>query len=425
MKFKIDKLFILITVLVGLFSGIILEVLYRAGGLFSENRIITITLYLTIFAILVGIALVIKGFVTQSYSGFVKVILITLAALVGFSGFSALFEFIYELEGDPIQFNSTSLQYAFLIDDSSSMLSSDPDDERYEAVEKIINNLDETKDFAVYNYADFYECETRMGSVSSKKYRYNPSGSMLGSATATLSTIRAVVNETGNPTRHTKIIILTDGEPTDDGFGDRNRTINNCIMNNCSVSFVGFGYVNEEFMTDVAYKTGGTYVLSSDLDDLMYDLEKIVKAKVNLPTSRRDLLGERPLYKSFDFLHCILRILFLSILGAMWTAIKMILIGEKKFSMKAAVVSVISCSVAAVLVEVMTIIPLYGIIGTLPRILFCILWAFTIVHKVIDESGMNYAPGELNAITDFASGRNRENDLNKNYRGVNGPNSFL
>ena len=142
MKRKFDKIFLIISIVIGIVLGVVEEILYKNEIINFNSRIPCITLYLFIFALILGIILLFKGLRNSIYVNFGKVMFLTLIATIAFVGVSALFEFLYELGGDkPKQHQASELQYVFLIDDSGSMDGNDPDDRRYDAVEAIVRNL--------------------------------------------------------------------------------------------------------------------------------------------------------------------------------------------------------------------------------------------------------------------------------------------
>jgi len=377
MKIKTDKLFLVLSIVFGLIVGIFSETMYE-DALCVESRIICMVLAMVVFALVMGVIILFKGLLNGAYKNFGKVMMLTLLSFVVFVGSTALLEFLYELEGamkiNPID----KFQYAFLIDDSGSMYTNDPADERYDAVEKIINNMDSTEDFAVYRFSNYTYCSTPMGSELSDNYVLDKAEVDVGDGTETniIGSVDSVVDENAEQSdKHTKVIVLTDGYPSDDRFGKLNSSIKKCLKKNASVSFIGFGSTNNNFLQDYSDNTGGMFVYTDNLDDLVDNLETVVNADTVLKADR-DLLGYRLDSKADSVLYAIMRIIFLMILGGLWTLIKMLLVGERKYTKKGMVVSLVLCSIAAVFVEVML---LMGTAGDVVRVIFYGLWACTII----------------------------------------------
>lgn len=422
MKRKSDKVFLIISIIIGVVLGITEELVYTNSIIHFKSRILCITVYLFAFALILGLILLFKGLRNSSYVNFGKVMLLTMIAAVVFTGCSALFEYLYEVGGDkPRKFKQSESQYAFLIDDSGSMELNDVRNERYDAVESIIRNMTPTKNFSVYRFADMVVCDTPMESSQSDTYQMSNSLSSVGGGTNLLTAINQVIADiTESGKKHTKIIILTDGAPTDFEFSLYNSTIKNAIQNNTAISSVGFGDPYEDFLTDLATNTGGMYVFSDNISSLTANLETVVNAQTLPVGKNRDLLGYRLDLTSDSFLYGFLRVLFLVLLGVLWSVIKLLLIGEKKFTQYSAVLSVVLCSVAAVLCEIML---LFGINSNIVRIIFCAMWACTLIPKNLYEK-TNLENSLLSGQRDSSSA-DLMNDFDNKSQEVGGPKSFL
>lgn len=422
MKRKVDKVFLIISTIIGIVLGVIEEFLYKNNIIEFKSRIPCIMLYLFAFALILGVILLFKGLRNGTYVNFGKVMLLTLISAIVFVGCSALFEFLYELGGDkPQQFQTSELQYAFLIDDSGSMGSNDGENKRYDAVEDIIRNMTSTNKFSVYRFADKVSCDTPLESIQSSTYRMSNNLNTVGGGTNLMAAINQVIDDIAESSnRHTKIIVLTDGAPTDNVFGRYNKTVKNAIRNNTSISSVGFGDPNEQFLTDLAANTGGVYVFSDNISSLTTDLETIVNAQTLPLGKNRDLLGYRLDSTSDSFLYGFLRVLFLILLGILWSVIKLLLVGEKKFTQYSAVLSGALCSVAAILCEIML---LFGLVDNIVRVVFCAMWACTLIPENVYEK-TNFG----NSLHSGQGNRNSMdliNDFNNKAQEVGGPKSFL
>ncbi len=422
MKRKTDIVFLIISIVIGIVLGVLEETFYQAGIRFLDSRILTVTIYLFIYALILGIILLFKGLRNGTFVNFGKVMLFTVLAMVAFVGFTALFEFLYELGGNKIsQKQASELQYVFLIDDSGSMTSNDEDNLRYDAVEEIIGDMVPTNRFAVYSFSDETFCVTPMESKQSLDYTYEGSEELMGGGTYMLTAIDDAMKDVCNSKNvHTKIIVLTDGVPSDSGLGSEQKLIRNCLKKGASVSSVGFGDADEEFLKELAAGTGGTYVFSDNLENLTDNLDTIVKAQTLPLDANRDLIGYRLDLTYDNFWYGFMRVGFLILLGALWTVIKMLLVGERKFTKSAMVISLVLCSLAAVLCELFMLV---GFGGGLVRVLFCGLWACTIIPKNIymkvdlDNS--------LHTKKNDGNERSLFDDLNSRSQEVGGPKSFL
>ncbi|MBE7036930.1 MAG: VWA domain-containing protein [Ruminococcaceae bacterium] len=430
MKFKTDTLFLILSLVIGFAIGFVLEICLRYVLPFSENRIMIMTIYIAAFALVMGLVLLLKGLSNGTFVNMGKVMLLTLLAFVALVGFTALFEYIYELDFQAMKkYSPKEMQYVFIVDDSGSMYDrftvgdnqgNDSSGKRFDAVDEIINNLEETKNFAVYLFARDVKCVTKLGTESSKNYKMDDRGTRSNAGTPMLTAVETAMNDVcKGKDVHTKFIILTDGEAQDKE--KYSSLIAEIKQNDASISSVGFGAPEDAFLQKMADETGGVYVRSDDLSSLGNDLDKVVKAKPVGLYKDRYLLGSRNDATAGNFLYALLRVVFLILLGLLWTVVKMLLVGEKKYTKKATVVSCILCSVAGILVELLCL-PGLWVLGVLARILFCTLWACTIIPTVNYQPNLNNG----NLHSEF-SGRaiDAPSDLSSGSQGVDGPKSFL
>lgn len=423
MERKIDKIFIVISIVIGAILGVLGEALYQNDIIAFNSRIPCITVYLFAFALIIGVVLLIKGLQNDSFVKLGKVMALTLAAAVAFVGCSVLFEFLYETGIQIVKkYKAEDIQYVFLVDDSASMNVSDPMNERYDAVEKIIRETEPTKKFAVYNYANETACQIPMNSMNSDEYRFDSMDveDVDGGHTNTLTAIENVIDDVCENDRHTKMIILTDGASDDNVLGKYSNVIDECENNNVSVSAVGFGYADTVFLEKLTGDTGGTYVFSDEISKLANNVETVFNAAVSSSKANRDLLGERLDSTQNSVLYAFLRILFLTALGFIWTIIKYLLVGEKRFKKSAALITFALCALGAVLMEILT---LMGVPDASVRVIFCALWACTIipepVHTQMDLGNI------LHSTQNDGIPNNLMDDFNSNSQEVDGPKSFL
>lgn len=421
MKRRLDVPFICISTLIGVLLGIFLEVIlpkFVFNGLY-------VVIFLGVFVIAIGAVVLLKSIIGEAFANLKRVMLFVLAGLVAFIGCTILFEYLYELGGNKTKVTKgDDAQYVFLVDDSSSMYqdgNNDPDDRRYDAIEEIICNMEPATDrFAVYAFSNEVKRITEMGSENSKDYKFKPADIFNG-GTMMISSIEYIIEEVcEDPEIQTRIIVLTDGVPGDSHIYDEVKA--SCKDKNVSVSSVGFGRPDEAFLSKMAKDTGGKYVFSNNLDELTENLGTLVKTTTPAFPTNRYLLGCRRDSTEDSFLYGFLRVLFLILLGALWTVIKLLLVGEKKFMRMSAVWSVVLCAVAALIMElVLLFAPGFGV-EIICRIIFAGLWACTIIPVDIIRgvnldsklhSGRSNASGTI--ADDFASkaneGRNSKSFL--------------
>lgn len=229
---------------------------------------------------------------------------------------SILFEFLYEL--NPIDFKlGKPTSYIFLIDDSGSMSSNDPNYMRNDSIYNVMQDCDDNFPYAIYSFSD--ECKQILpmvpaASAQQKNYGFESSGGtdIQGAIQYVLNDINTGVLQAGESPR---ILLLSDGL----SFYDEYRTvIKDCINNNISISTIGFGEADKYFLQLLAEDTRGAFVWIDDINQLTNAMNTAATSYSNYS---RDLLGYRP-YVSNDTLFSVLRIVFLLILAIGFVLIK-------------------------------------------------------------------------------------------------------
>lgn len=390
MDFKLNKLFLAIAIVFAVVYGVLGEALYRIVSPLT-TRVPSICAYIFTYAVLFALILIFRGITKRRYVKIGSLVKTVLIFSLCFLVIVPSFEFIYELGNGSIKVGTHSkIQYVFLIDDSSSMDSNDPSGERYTAVEKIINGMDNTDAFAVYRFARKWACVTELGSENSDTYRLELKNLGIGGTTNLMTALNDITKELETNGVNTKIIVLTDGSPTDNLTFTYNSTIKNCVENNVSVSSVGFGQPNEIFLQRLADSTGGVYVHSDSVDMLQNSLTTVVDAIVSSASSNRDLLGYRLDATEHNILYILMRIVFLAAFGIVWTMIKTALIGETLHADKISKIMAVIACVAAVLTEVLLLL---GVADMLVRIIFCIMWSIVLIPK---QDSLEYSSAGVN-----------------------------
>ena len=151
-----------------------------------------------------------------------------------------------------------------------------------------------------------------------------------------------------------------------------------CRKNGASISTVSFPDSNS-LLRYLAEKTGGIYIDSNDT----IKLGKIMEEAVTFSSSR-DLLSYRFMSQS-NGLYAFLRILFLVILGIIWSGFKYVISSSTESDIPSLVVFIVSavlCVIAAVFMEVSS--QAYSSIT--PRFLFVLLWAISFGQLMIQTA---------------------------------------
>lgn len=324
MKTHINRIVALMSVSAGLLSWLACYIIYVTYGDKLPGPVLISSLCSLLFAVVfftVMIGSKITGsFDTDSflYEGFGRMAAYFICSLLGVALLSLGFEFIYELNPQNKPVEPTS--YIFVIDESGSMGSNDPSGLRYEAIPEIMKASESGFPYMVYTFSDDTKIVRNMGPLE-KKYQDIPVKSNGG--TAIRGTILQILDDykTGlwNGGLNPKIVFLTDGSATDlsNGFlwfkgnmPEFNDALEEYYNLGISISTVGLGFVDHEIMTKMADTTGGVFVNIKNASDLAAAMKTAATSYSN-----RNLLSIRHM-KRWDILYGILRILFLTIIGA-------------------------------------------------------------------------------------------------------------
>ncbi len=329
-----------------------------------------------------------RGYATRSRrrggssgaSDFVKPALIALGLAVAFFGLSILFDYLYEL-GETKELKPTS--YIFLIDDSGSMLDTDPQFLRVEAIHDIMEDADPDMPYAVYSFTSDLTMVKDMSTYDKDdEFTFYSDGNtdIIKAVSGVLDDLESGKIDGGESPR---ILLLSDGNSYPFGKGD---VIRRCKKNGVTICTVSFPQYND-LLEDLADKTGGVYVDSDDTDELNEMMEGAITANV----SARDILSYR-LPVENDGLYVFLRILFLIILGAAWSVFKFVISSTSSSEIPPIAVLIVSgvlCIAGAVLLEVCsqyaTDIP--------PRFIFVILWALSLGQLMIQQAARRRGRG--------------------------------
>lgn len=330
-----------------------------------------IPIYMLIFFVFTAAALIALSFYKADFSNpknksnIISSVKIATVTLVVFLLSSGLFEFLYELGKQEIP-EPTSVIIMF--DDSGSM--NGTEQERAEAVNVLMQGDAANLPYAMYSFTDSAKCikpmETYTDSLSDELQFDSAGGTeVLGSIGDVLDDI-----EQGSLTgagSYPKIIIISDGASS--SFNMKSVT-SRCRNAGISVSTVGVSNCNQSFLEKIARQTGGVFVYCGDVSSLAQNIGSAMQADTS-----RNLLSERIVFNN-NTLYAFLRILFLTILAAIWSLMKVQFTYENSDKKtKIFFISLAICIVGGILVEYLanSFVPIKFV-----RLLFCVLWAVTL-----------------------------------------------
>lgn len=386
MRYRIDKLFAVISTILGIGLGIFLELMIYRGNM-GASRVPVIVCAIGIFAVIFALVLIVKGINSNSYARSGKMIGLGILALVVLIVFTGVFEFIYEQDfsfsvKDAVTVK-TNDRYVFLVDDSGSMDTYDYMETRYLVVESTINGMDDNGEFAVYSFGSNSVCLTPLGSVKPSEYAFDSTVRRAGGLTYMMNAVDRIIDDLEG--KEATVIILTDGMPDDEIR--MNAIIERCKENNVVINCVGFANAGEEFMEKFATGTGGIFTYSKDVNAISQNVQTVIDYNFNAENIDSDILGIR--HKG-SALHGLLRVVFLMLMGLLWTGMKELLIGDLRFNKKLAVISLLMTFAGALLTElVLLVLPLWPV-DMFVRILFYGLWACTLIPEYLYGANTGY-----------------------------------
>lgn len=305
-----------------------------------------------------------------------SVLIAIFASTVLIAALGTLFQWIYGLHYDREPTEPTA--YIFVIDDSGSMESNDPDQLRYAAVNKVLEKKPADFPYMIYGFSNQVSILREMMPISDGAM--DITGNNRG-GTCIKKVMNQVIADYQNHIweggEHPKVILFTDGHASDVGwFSSINKALKQFSKNHISVSAVGLGAVDYALMQKITAKTGGVFIDISDaamLGDAMEDAANQYAAD--------DLLTTR--YSSrLNFLFGFLRILFLTILGACIGSVCAVTYGKTDAADFVILTSVIQSFAGALLMELLT-----SISGLSDRFCWFVLWMFIAAMLCTQNSG--------------------------------------
>lgn len=322
------------------------EVIYRAL-IANVNSIVFMGVYFAVFGLVLSICI----FLGTRISGLefsVKGLAVSGGCILLLFILGMLFEFFYELnfaKAVPVKEN-----YIFAIDNSGSMDQNDPEQKRIVALNQLLADKEETVRFAVYTFSEEIRCIREMGPISDGigELAISPNG-----GTPIVGVLQQIMEDMESGVlpydSGSQVILLTDGYSTDNDFF--NFGLNNVLKKfnekKVSVSTVGLGDVDENYLSNISGKTGGLSVTTDNVDELGTAMVSVLRTS----NAGRNLLSARA-QTNLNWLYAILRILFVAILGMIFIGIKVAMTDESTNVPVIMISSIIGSVLGAVLLEI-------------------------------------------------------------------------
>lgn len=304
----------------GILAALIGRVVYTCMYDPSGSNVIMVGSILAVISALVLLACSLcelrKPRITMNHELSLPRILSGLLVAVVVFAVGCLCEFIYEWNSAyaPIAFDD----YVFAIDDSESMLQTDPFELRYSALEGLLDTLDEDQcvglvrfNETVYSSVEMVELDEAQRTRLSENLatpRSIGGTDIYGALTASLDMYRSAAM----PKRVPVVVLLSDGFNSD-GHSDArfNKIVKDFLKEGVTISTVSLGpNADEALLEDLAQATGGQYFKVEEADDLAQAFQQ-----VSTTVTYRCLFSPRPGVQRWNVLYMVLRVLFLSLPG--------------------------------------------------------------------------------------------------------------
>ena len=346
---------ILITFLGSLVSSLPCWLMYEALSKFMPGPI-TIGLCLAFFLLLVAVIVVaassIFGFFVadiitgRRYKG--RIFLYILIGVIICGLLMAGLDFVYELDIEMKTFSlGTPSTFVFLVDDSGSMEGSDPTNQRYQAIQTILEQKPATDEFMVYAFGSEVSQVLPMQTVAQGVPTLQPvENGITEMAKALTKIIEDYENGVWKGHGGKTVILITDGAATDiNSNRDIDPVLKRYVKEGISISTVGLGYVDEAMLNRISSKTGGT---SMDIDSAGHMQQALEQAIANTGMST-DLLSARRGFS--NILRGIMRVVFIAIYGILFGLLMMLCYGHKDSVKIILISSIIKAILAGLVLE--------------------------------------------------------------------------
>lgn len=305
--------FLIASIVFSVISTVAAEIIYiqMMDNLYGP---VLISLTVMIFFLLLALFIMIYSKITGRYQKEEKetkrgLVLITFLSLVFILSF--IFEWIYERD---LASNKTT-SYIFLLDDSGTMKVNDESFVRYQALKTIMQNETTEFPYAIYSFSDDLQIVREMAprGVNTQQYSMDPDRFMGRTQMlhALSDILDNIVSGKINGGKNPKVILLSDGEPTDGDKDDFQPIIKRYASKNIVISTIGLNAgAKEGFLQWIAESTGGAYLEAKDETQLQAGMQAAAKG-----LHSRNLLGYRGVMRN-SWIYSIERMIFMALLGA-------------------------------------------------------------------------------------------------------------
>ncbi|GGO00544.1 vWA domain-containing protein [Saccharibacillus kuerlensis] len=324
MQRKINLLLLLLALAGGAVGfGIGEWLLSRYEG--EMSSILLIGIYFGVLAFCIGLGCLIAEMISpklngrswrERYAGLSWKLLVP-ATLAAFLALGSLFEYVYELDlGKAKRINDIVL----VIDNSESMLTTDPQNLRFSAAKDLIERMDAEKRVSVFVFDDIPQMVQPFVSIATESAKQQVYTKIDGIEDAIYGTDIAEaltetmghIREQGESTSGAMVILLSDGE----NETDVSSVLSDYRSGRVPVNTIGLGAEGGDFplLRDIADRTGGTYTDVANADQISLAFQDIYR-NLDDHTLLTDRTGAAAGSTYLQILHIVLILLIGTALG--------------------------------------------------------------------------------------------------------------
>lgn len=320
------------------------------GILFAAFLLVTV---LVVFAVS-NLGMTFRADVITGRYGKGRILLYMLIGVLVIAVVMAGAEFLYEMDFQTRTREEGVSTYVFLIDDSGTMDSNDPNDLRYRSIEAILSTKPARTQFTVYSFATNVKLVTPLQTVGDGvKVAQNPEYTLTNMKAGLAKVMEDYKQGIWSSKGKTSLILITDGDPTD--FGDISGVtsiLDEMVDEEITLGIVGVIGADNDLMQEMADYTGGTFTDITDIEEL----DDAVRSVSGDDGLTRDLLSEREELE-MDWVYALIRVAALFVAGIIITVVAALCYGNSTSFNFILVTNIIKALVAAALMELAFLAP--------------------------------------------------------------------
>lgn len=380
----------------GILAALIGRALYNSMYDPSGSNIVMVGLILAVISGLVLLACVLcelfRPRITMNREINLPRILSGLLAAVVVFAVGCLCEFIYEWRSayTPIFFDD----YIFAIDDSESMLKTDPMQLRYSALGELLDSLDDDRRAGLVRFNKNAKASVDMAKLDETQRALlseeldNPSSVGATNIFGALEVSLNMYRSTARSNRVPVVVLLSDGfHSSAYGRNEFNKTVDEFLEEGVVINTVSLGHnADEVLLENLAQATGGQYFKVEEAGDLAEAFQH-----ASTTVTYRCLFSSRSGVQRWNVLYMILRVLFLALPGIV-IGFFILLLLQNRLAYRQLLVSSAAGLLAGVTMEVGT---LFFLPLLLTQVVSWILYGIVLVRYSDSVSGIRQSKFEM------------------------------